>query len=92
MSGPKLRVAVLGAGCIGSMLAWHLVRDGGHEVTVVARGARLVQLQADKAVLDKSNNRAEVTLLRRCLCWLPSSESHISACVTHLASALLNCC
>jgi len=44
------------------MMAWHLVRDGGHEVTVVARGARLVQLQADQAILDNSHNRAEVTV------------------------------
>ena len=57
-----LRIAVFGAGCIGSMMAWHLVRNGGHEVTVVARGARLVQLQADQAILDKLQNRAEVTV------------------------------
>lgn len=56
----KLHIAVFGAGCIGSMFAWHLVRDGGHEVTVVARGARLAQLQADKAILNRSNDRAEV--------------------------------
>ncbi len=42
------------------MFAWHLVRDGGHDVTVVARGARLAQLQADKAILNISNHRAEV--------------------------------
>ncbi|KAL3134327.1 hypothetical protein ABBQ38_006585 [Trebouxia sp. C0009 RCD-2024] len=58
----KLHIAVFGAGCIGSMFAWHLVRDGGHEVTVVARGARLAQLQADKAILNRSNDRAEVTV------------------------------
>jgi len=57
-----LRIAVFGAGCIGSMMAWHLVRDGGHEVTVVARGARLVQLQTDHAILDKLQNRAEITV------------------------------
>ncbi len=57
-----LRIAIFGAGCIGSMMAWHLVRDGGHEVTVVARGAKLVQLQADHAVLDKLQNRAEITV------------------------------
>ncbi|KAL0032923.1 hypothetical protein WJX77_006642 [Trebouxia sp. C0004] len=44
------------------MMAWHLVRDGGHEVTVVARGARLVQLQADQAILDKLHNRAEINV------------------------------
>ena len=42
------------------MLAWHLVRNGKHEVTVVARGARLAQLQADKAILTASGDRAEV--------------------------------
>lgn len=57
-----LSIAVFGAGCIGSMMAWHLVRNGGHEVTVVARGARLVQLQADQAILDKQQNCAEVTV------------------------------
>ena len=61
-SKSKLRIAVFGAGCIGSMFAWHLVRHGGHEVTVVARGARLAELQADNAIQDLAGNRAEVIL------------------------------
>lgn len=61
-SKAQLRIAIFGAGCIGSMMAWHLVHDGGHEVTVVARGARLVQLQADQAILDKLHNRAKINV------------------------------
>jgi len=39
-----MRCVILGAGALGSILAAHLVR-AGHEVIVIARGARLAQLR-----------------------------------------------
>ena len=45
-SSPPLRIAVLGAGKIGSTFAFQLARAGGHDVTVIARpgSVRLQQL------------------------------------------------
>lgn len=39
-----MRCVILGAGALGSILAAHLVR-AGHEVVLIARGARLAQLE-----------------------------------------------
>lgn len=57
-----LRIAVVGAGNIGSTFAFHLARTGGHEVTVVARPAssRLAQLRRDGAIVDNGGQRAQV--------------------------------
>ena len=43
---PRLQIAILGPGRIGSAFAFHLARDGGHDVTVIARPSsmRLEQL------------------------------------------------
>ncbi len=43
---PRNEFAIVGAGAIGSILAAHLARSG-HEVTVLARGARAQQVQTD---------------------------------------------
>ena len=58
----SLRIAVLGAGNIGSAFAFQLARVGGHEVTVVARpgSVRLQQLQRDAGVVDVRGNRAHL--------------------------------
>jgi len=45
-----MKVAIVGPGSIGSTFAFHLAR-AGHDVTVVARGARLAQLEKDRAIL-----------------------------------------
>ena len=57
-----LRIAVLGAGKIGSAFAFQLVREGGHDVTVIARlgSVRLAQLERDRAIVDHKGNRAIV--------------------------------
>ena len=50
----SLRIAVLGAGNIGSSFAFQLARAGLHDVTVIARpeSGRLKQLQRDQAIID----------------------------------------
>ena len=59
---PSLRIAVLGAGKIGSTFAFQLARTGGHDVTVVARpgSVRLQQLERDNAIIDVQGERASV--------------------------------
>ncbi len=61
MSSP-LRVAVLGAGRIGSAFAFQLARAGQHDVTVIARpgSVRLQQLQRDHGIVDVKGERADV--------------------------------
>jgi len=57
-----LRVAVLGAGKIGSTFAFQLAHMGRHDVTVVARpgSVRLEQLRRDEAIIDVKGERASV--------------------------------
>lgn len=55
---PK-RIAIVGAGAIGTALSWQLAQ-AGHEVTVIARGARLLQLQRDGCVVLADGRRADV--------------------------------
>ncbi len=55
-----MKIAIVGTGSIGSTFALHLSR-AGHDVTVVARGARLAQLQGDGAIVTASGERAAVT-------------------------------
>ncbi len=59
---PSLRIAVLGAGKIGSTFAFQLARTGGHDVTVIARpgSVRLQQLEHDDAIVDVKGERASV--------------------------------
>jgi 2-dehydropantoate 2-reductase len=52
-------VGILGAGQIGSTLAFYLAR-AGHEVTVIARGARLAELQRDGGIVTVSGERAPI--------------------------------
>jgi 2-dehydropantoate 2-reductase len=54
-----MRIAVVGPGGIGSTFAFLLAR-AGHDVTVVARGKRLEQLQRDPAIVNTSGERAAV--------------------------------
>ena len=59
---PSLRIAIVGAGQIGSAFAFQLARTGGHDVTVVARpgSSRLQQLRRDGAIIDVNGERAPV--------------------------------
>lgn len=47
-----MRIAILGAGAIGSTFAFHLSR-AGHDVAVLARGARLAKLIEDAAIVAR---------------------------------------
>ena len=63
MTSPSpLRIAVVGAGKIGSTFAFQLARVGHHDVTVIARpgSTRLEQLQRDQAISNVKNERASV--------------------------------
>ena len=59
---PRLRIAILGAGKIGSAFAFHLAHTGRHDVTVIARpgSVRLAQLERDGAIVDVKGERATV--------------------------------
>lgn len=55
-----MQIAVVGTGAIGSTFAFHLAQ-AGHAVTVIARGARLAQLERDGAVVLSTGERAAVS-------------------------------
>ncbi len=61
---PPVRIAVLGAGKIGSTFAFQLARVGRHDVTVIARpgSVRLRQLEADGTIVDVNGKRADVRI------------------------------
>ncbi|WP_019930753.1 ketopantoate reductase family protein [Nocardia sp. BMG111209] len=64
VSAPRLRIAVIGPGGIGSTFAFRLA-GAGHDVTVVARGARLETLRGDRAVVTTTGERAAVRVADR---------------------------
>lgn len=68
MAEPK-RVAIIGAGSIGSTFALRLAQ-AGHQVSVVARGRRLEQLSEARAIVTVSGERAPITPLAS----LPAAE------------------
>lgn len=51
-----MRITVIGAGAIGTLLAYRFTR-AGHEVTLVARGARLEELRRTRGVLRARERR-----------------------------------
>ena len=55
-----MKIVILGAGRIGSTLAFHF-SQARHEVTVVARGKRLAALQRDRAGLTVDGRSAPVS-------------------------------
>ncbi len=58
---PQQRIAVVGAGSIGSTFAFQLA-SAGHEVTAIARpgSERAAQLQRDRAIIKPGGNRQSV--------------------------------
>lgn len=56
-----MRIAILGAGAIGSTFAYFLAKSG-HDVTVVARGTRLAFLERERAILLGSGERQAVAV------------------------------
>jgi 2-dehydropantoate 2-reductase len=59
--GAALRILVLGAGVIGSVYAGRLLR-AGHEVVLLARGARLADLRAHGLILEDAESGDRVAL------------------------------
>src|SRR5690606_12394826 len=59
----RMKVVIMGPGAIGSTFAWQLSR-AGHDVTVVARGARLAWLKETQAIVRGDGERAEVSVAR----------------------------
>ncbi|MBF0860491.1 NAD(P)-binding domain-containing protein [Gluconobacter sp. LMG 31484] len=61
------RIAILGGGRIGSAFAFHLARNGGHEVTLIARpgSARLAQLQRAGGVVTTAGEQASAIVCDR---------------------------
>jgi 2-dehydropantoate 2-reductase len=61
-SPSPLRIAIVGAGKIGSAFAFQLACTGDHDLTVVARpgSARLQQLQRDNGIVNIKGERASV--------------------------------
>ncbi|MEY4512168.1 MAG: hypothetical protein RLZZ450_4290 [Pseudomonadota bacterium] len=56
-----MRIALIGPGAIGSTFAYQLAK-AGHDVTVVARGARLRWLEQERAIVRHDSQRAPVTV------------------------------
>jgi len=54
-----MQIAIFGPGAIGSTFAWYLAR-AGHDVTVVARGARLDWLEREQAIVRGDGERMPV--------------------------------
>ncbi|MDC0723531.1 ketopantoate reductase family protein [Nannocystis bainbridge] len=54
-----MKIAILGPGGIGSTFAFQLAR-AGHDVTVIARGARLAHLEREGAIRKNTGERAVV--------------------------------
>ena len=64
MTSSPLRIAILGAGRIGSTVAFQLARVGRHDVTVVTRpsSGRLQQLRRDAGIVNVKGERATVQI------------------------------
>ena len=54
---PAMQIAIIGLGGIGSTFALQLAR-AGHDVTAIARGRRLEQLERDAAIVTAAGERA----------------------------------
>ncbi|WP_448102480.1 ketopantoate reductase family protein [Luteibacter jiangsuensis] len=56
-----MKIAIVGPGAIGSTFAFQLSR-AGHDVSVVARGARLARISLDRAIVLETGERAAVAV------------------------------
>lgn len=52
-----MRIAIVGAGAVGSVIAGHLLAQGEHEVSLLARGPHLAAIQARGLVVDTNGKR-----------------------------------
>jgi len=57
-----MKIILIGAGRVGSAIAFQLAL-GGHEVAVVARGARLETLQRDQAIVTVDGRRTPIVAM-----------------------------
>lgn len=60
LASAHVNIAIYGTGPIGSAYAFHLAK-AGHDVTCIARGERLAQLSAERAIVTVSGERASIT-------------------------------
>ena len=54
-----MRLAIVGAGAVGSVVAGYLLEQGEHEVSLLARGPHLAAIQARGLVVDTNGRRLE---------------------------------
>lgn len=52
-----MRIAIVGAGAVGGVIAGSLLESGGHEVAVVARGAHLAAIRRDGLTVIRPSHR-----------------------------------
>src|SRR6186713_376343 len=57
-----MNIILIGAGRIGSTVAFHLAK-AGHQITLVARGARFETLRRDRAIVTTDGQRAPITVV-----------------------------
>jgi len=54
-----MRIAIVGAGAVGSVIAGYLLERGEHEVSLLARGAHLAAIQERGLVVHSNDQRLE---------------------------------
>jgi 2-dehydropantoate 2-reductase len=57
-----MKIILIGAGRIGSTVAFHLAK-AGHQITVVARGTRFETLSREGAIVTTEGQRAPITVI-----------------------------
>lgn len=55
--GSKLRIAIFGAGAVGSLLAGHLLKQQAANVAVIARGRRLAAIREQGIIVENDEGR-----------------------------------
>jgi NADPH-dependent glutamate synthase beta subunit-like oxidoreductase len=72
-----MKICILGAGAVGTSFAVHLAL-AGHDVTLVARGARLDKLRRDGGVIATSPPTTPTPARARRQLHLPADDNYIS--------------
>jgi 2-dehydropantoate 2-reductase len=82
-----MNIAIVGTGAIGSVFAYQLAR-AGHDVTVIARGSRLAQLQREGGVVHVSGERAAVHIHPALDVTVPYDLVLVTVLAPHVAAVL----